>query len=90
MIWEEEGHHIFINHEKEVQIYLLFKLGTSQNLDLVLLLLFSKEISVQDLQHKGMITKAKVGERELQFLQHNKAKIQVSSHGPPYLYLYAL
>ena len=30
------------------------------------------------------------GKRELQILQHNNAKIQVPSHGPRYLYLYAL
>ena len=62
IIWEEEGHHIFINLEKKVQVYLLFKLGTSWKLDLVLLLLFSKELILQALQHKEMITTEKVGE----------------------------
>ena len=46
---------------EEVQRYLLLKLGTSQNLDLVLLLLFSKEISLQDMIHKEMISREKVG-----------------------------
>ena len=34
--------------------------GTSRNLDPVLLLLFSKELSLQALQHKGMIAREKV------------------------------
>ena len=53
-------------------------LGTSWNLDLVLLLLFSKELSLQALLQKEMITREKVGERESQFLQHDNEKFQVS------------
>ena len=73
---------------EEVKIYLLLKLGTSQKLELVLLFLFSKELNLQALQHKEISSREKVGERESQFLQHNNAKVQVSSHGPTYLYLY--
>ena len=61
MIWEEEGHHIFINHEKKYKYTLGSKLGTSQNLDLVMLLLFSKELSLQALQHKDKSSKEKLG-----------------------------
>ena len=63
-------------------------LGTSQNLDLVVVLLFYKELSLQALQHKEIASREKVGESESQFLQHNNAKFQVPSHGPLYLYLY--
>ena len=37
-----------------------------------------------------MLLGQRCGKRELQILQHNNEKIQVSPHGPPYLYLYAL
>ena len=49
----------------EVQIYLLFKLGTSRNLDLVLLLLFSKELSLQALQHKENASREKVWKKRV-------------------------
>ena len=37
-----------------------------------------------------MLLGQRCGQRELKFLQHNNAKIPVPTHGPPYLYLYAL
>ena len=63
MIWEEEEHHIFINLEKKYKYTFSFKLGTSQNLDLVLLLHFSKELILQALQHKENSSRAKVWEK---------------------------
>ena len=68
ILWEEEGHHIFINHEMKYKYTILFKLGTSQNLDLVLFLLFSKELSLQALQHKEIASREKVGRMRVSIL----------------------
>ena len=59
MIWEEEGHHIFINIENKYK-YTFSSSSAPRNLDLVLLLLFSKELSLQTLQHKENASREKV------------------------------
>ena len=46
-------------------MYILLKSNTSQNLDLVLVLLFSKELSLQALQHKEKESKEKVWEKRV-------------------------
>ena len=50
-----------LNKWKKYIVHLLLLLGTSRNLDLVLLLLFSKELSLQYLQKKEMTSREKVG-----------------------------
>ena len=54
-------HHIFIIKWKKYKVYLLHKLGTSRNLDMDLLLLFSEDLNLQDLQHRKMESREKVG-----------------------------
>ena len=60
MIWEIREHHIFIIKWKKYKFYLIMKLGTSVNLDLDLLLLFSKDLNLQALQHMNMASREKL------------------------------
>ena len=60
MIWEREEHHIFIIKRKKYRFNLLLFLGTSRNLDLDLLLPFSKNLRLQVLQHKDIESREKL------------------------------
>ena len=87
-IWEEEGHDIFINHENKYKY--TFSSSWALNETLIWFCCFS---SPRNSTSKLCNTRRKLlgkswGEWESQFLQHKNAKIQVSSHGPLYLYLY--
>ena len=54
-------------------------MGTSQNLDLVFLLLFSKELNLQDLQDKEKDSREKVGGNE----SPNSSSIIMQRFKPP-------
>ena len=60
MIWEEEGHHIFINHENKYNYTFSSSWALHETLIWFCLLLFSKELSLQALQHKEIASRAKV------------------------------
>ena len=90
MIWEEEGHRIFINIENMYKY--TFSSTWAPQKTLIWFCYFSspRNSSSKLCNTRGLLLGQRCGKRELQLLQHNDAKIQVPSHGPPYLYLYAL
>ena len=90
MIWEEEGNHIFINLENKNKY--TFSLSSTPHETLIWFYCFSspRNSASKLCNTRRMLLGQRCGQRELQFLQHNNAKIQISSHGPPYLYLYSL
>ena len=90
IIWEEEGHHIFINLENKYKY--TFSSNSAPHETLIWFSCFSspRNSASKLCNTRRMLLGQRCGQRELQSLQHNNAKIQVSSNGPPYLYLYAL
>ena len=90
MLWEEEGHHIFINHENKYKYP--FSSSWAPHKALIWFCCFSspRNSASKLCNTRGWSLGKRCGQRESQILQHNNAKIQVSSHGPPHLYLYAL
>ena len=88
MIWEEEGHHIFIKHGRSASIP---SPSQAPHETLIWFYCFSSPRNSASKLYKTrrMLLGQRCGKRELQILQHNNAKIQVPSHGPPCLYLYA-
>ena len=90
MIWEEERHHIFINLENKYKY--TFSSSSAPHETLIWFCCFSspRNSASKLCNTRRNLLGQRCGQRESQFLQHNDAKIQVSSYGPPYLYLYAL
>ena len=88
MIWEEQGHHIFINIENKYKY--TFSSSSAPHEILIWFGCFSSpNNSASKLCNtRGWSPGKRCGKRKLQILQHNNANIQVSSHEPPYLYLY--
>ena len=89
MIWDEEGHHIFINIENKYKY--TFSSSSAPHETLIWFYCFSspKNWASKLYNTRRMLLGKRYGQRDLQFLQHNNENIQVPSHGPPYLYLYA-
>ena len=89
MIWEEEGNYIFINYEMKYKY--TFSPSPAPHETLIWFCYFSLPRNSTSMlcSTRRMLLGKRRGKRESQFLQHSNAKIQVPSHGPPYLYLYA-
>ena len=90
MIWEEEGHHIFINHEMKYKYTLSSSWALHETLIWFCYVSSPRNSSSKLCNTRGWSLGKRCGQRELQSLQRDNAKVQVSYHGPPYLYLYAL
>ena len=88
MIWEEEGHHIFINLENKYKYTFYSSRHLTKPWSRSAASLFQRTqppISAtqgEDLQGKG------VGKESPDSSSITMQKFQVPSHGPPYLYLY--
>ena len=90
MIWEDEGNHIFINLQNKYK-YTFSSSSAPHETSIWFCCFSSLRNSTSKLCNtRRMLLGQRCGKRESQFLQHDNAKVQVSSHGPPYLYLYAL
>ena len=90
IIWEEEGHHILINLENKYKYS--FSSISAPHETLIWFCCFSspRNSASKLCNTRGWSLGKRCGKTESQFLQHNDAKIQVSSHGPPCLYLNVL
>src|SRR5713226_8893208 len=77
MIWEEEGHHIFINLENKYKY--TFSLILAPNETLIQFCCFSspRNSASKLCNTRRMLLGQRCGQTELQILQHNNAKIQV-------------
>ena len=89
MIWEEEGHHIFINLENKYKYTFSSSLAPHETLIRFYCFSSPKNSASKLCNTRGRPPRQRCGQRESRFLQHNNAEIQVLIHGPPYLYLYA-
>ena len=88
MIWEEEGHHIFHNLENKYKYTFSSSLAPHETLIWFCCFSSPKNSASKLYNTRGRPPGKRCGQRESRFLQHNNAKIQVPSHGTPYLYLY--
>ena len=88
MIWEEEGHDLFINIENKYKY--TFSSSSAPHETLIWFYCFSspRNSSSKLCNTRRMLLGKRCGQRELQILQHNNENIPVFPHGPPYLYLY--
>ena len=88
MIWEEEGHHIFINLENKYKY--TFSSSLAPHKTLICFCYFSspKNSASKLCNTRGRPLGQSVGKESPNSSSITMHKFQVPFHGPPYLYLY--